>query len=62
MFSVPQTQADGPLVYIRQGPVLGSWAQSYKNRTFSEFYGIPYAQPPINSLRFLVNKLLFKLN
>ncbi|GJQ67029.1 Est-6 [Trypoxylus dichotomus] len=41
-----------PLVSIEDGLVRGTHKTSYHGRKYAAFEGIPYAQPPIQSLRF----------
>lgn len=41
-----------PQVEIRQGVIVGQYKTSYRNRTFSAFEGIPFAEPPVGKLRF----------
>ncbi|GJQ87337.1 Est-6 [Trypoxylus dichotomus] len=41
-----------PLVTIENGPILGDFRQSHNGRTYIAFEGIPYAEPPVGSLRF----------
>lgn len=43
---------DVPEVKIDQGALRGKYQESRKGRTFSAFTGIPYAQPPVDELRF----------
>ncbi|GJQ64905.1 Est-6 [Trypoxylus dichotomus] len=40
------------LVSIDDGPIRGTYRQSRDGRTFLAFEGIPYAEPPVGSLRF----------
>ncbi|KRT80243.1 hydrolase [Oryctes borbonicus] len=41
-----------PLVTIKDGLIRGTYQQSYEGRTYVAFEGIPYAQPPVQNLRF----------
>ncbi|XP_052753166.1 venom carboxylesterase-6-like [Galleria mellonella] len=41
-----------PIVNLTDGAIHGVWKTSVKGRTFASFYGIPYAEPPINKNRF----------
>lgn len=41
-----------PTVTISQGKLNGTLEQSRNGRIYSAFLGIPYAEPPINDLRF----------
>ena len=41
-----------PPVATLQGPVLGSYLSSVSGRTFRAFQGLPYAAPPVDTLRF----------
>lgn len=43
-----------PQLKIDQGVLRGVYRQTWKGKTFSSFTGIPYAKPPIGSLRFKV--------
>jgi len=48
---------DNPTVIATLGQVKGSYLTSASGRKFSAFRGIPYAQPPLGSLRFkVINK------
>ncbi|XP_059052235.1 venom carboxylesterase-6-like [Achroia grisella] len=52
-FLIASASADpGPVVNIADGVIQGVWKTSTKGRTFASFFGIPYAQPPINENRF----------
>ncbi|KAI7815092.1 carboxylesterase, partial [Rhyzopertha dominica] len=44
--------ATAPEVRTKYGTVRGTHARSYEGKTFSVFEGIPYAKPPVGSLRF----------
>ncbi|KAG5869997.1 hypothetical protein JTB14_036178 [Gonioctena quinquepunctata] len=44
---------DGPIVDIPQGSLQGVHQTSYGGRVYSAFEGIPYAEPPIDDLRFV---------
>lgn len=46
------------VVEISQGKLRGSTLKSRDGRDFEAFQGIPYAEPPINELRFMVNRNL----
>ncbi|XP_043270961.1 venom carboxylesterase-6-like [Venturia canescens] len=46
------TAAASPMVHVKNGTLEGSIMQSRNGREFAAFRGIPYAQPPIGSLRF----------
>lgn len=39
-------------VNITDGPILGRYMSSNSGRTIRAFMGIPYAEPPLNNLRF----------
>ncbi|KAI4472563.1 hypothetical protein M0802_016699 [Mischocyttarus mexicanus] len=41
-----------PLVETKFGPIVGKWSQSSKGLNVANFLGIPYAEPPIDDLRF----------
>ncbi|KAL1502034.1 hypothetical protein ABEB36_007242 [Hypothenemus hampei] len=41
-----------PVVTIQEGKVKGFLCDDYRGSPFYNFLGIPYAQPPINELRF----------
>ncbi|XP_032525696.2 carboxylic ester hydrolase-like isoform X2 [Danaus plexippus] len=43
---------DSPIVRVAQGQLQGRLASSPTGRAFYSFQGIPYAKPPIGSLRF----------
>lgn len=45
-------EANQPLVTTPLGEILGYHKKSAKRNSFSAFEGIPYAKPPIGSLRF----------
>ena len=46
--------ADQPKVKVYNGLLEGTYEQSYNGRTYSSFWGIPYAKPPVGELRFEV--------
>lgn len=50
---------DNPTVIATLGQVKGSYLTSASGRKFSAFRGIPYAQPPLGSLRFKVISKFF---
>lgn len=52
------TKAQEPLLEISQGVLQGSVFQNRDGGTLYGFRRIPYAQPPIDDLRFKVNKIL----
>lgn len=43
---------DPPLITIDVGQVMGTVAESNTGKTVYQYLGIPYAQPPIDPLRF----------
>lgn len=46
-------------LYNGQGTVLGNYAYTaWTDRAFMQFRGIPFAEPPIEELRFRVNDLI----
>lgn len=45
---------DVPVVSTKLGKIAGVFEESYNGKTFSAFYGIPFAKPPIGVLRFQV--------
>nr|XP_022901990.1 venom carboxylesterase-6-like [Onthophagus taurus] len=47
-----QIDDNAPIVKTPLGLISGIYERSYKQKTFSSFYGIPFAQPPIGDLRF----------
>lgn len=46
---------DKPTVETSLGGIRGSYQTSYSGKTFAAFEGVPYARPPIGSLRFEVS-------
>lgn len=48
---VPPPQ-QGPLVYVEQGALRGTYLTSAGGRIFAAFQGIPYARPPTGKHRF----------
>ena len=55
---VPSPQ-QGPLVYVEQGALRGTYLNSAGGRIFAAFQGIPYARPPTGKHRFKVFIPLF---
>lgn len=51
-----------PTVKIENGEVTGIELTSHKGRFFNAYLGIPYAKPPVGTLRFKVNKTHFSNN
>lgn len=45
-----------PRVKISEGALRGVHLKTYNGRTISAFLGIPYAQPPIGDLRYVLLK------
>ncbi|GJQ87338.1 Est-6 [Trypoxylus dichotomus] len=43
---------DRPLVSIEDGQIRGTFKKSFNGRKYMSFEGIPYAQPPLQKLRF----------
>lgn len=43
------------IVNTSSGPILGTTKTSILNDVYHSFQKIPYAEPPINELRFRVN-------
>ncbi|KAF5307041.1 hypothetical protein FQR65_LT18484 [Abscondita terminalis] len=41
-----------PLVTTPNGVIQGTHSRSYKGLDYSQFIGVPYAQPPVGNLRF----------
>jgi len=54
LFGAPAQQS--PTVYIDTGWVQGQVYKSREGRNYFQFLGLPYAQPPVGSLRFEVKK------
>ncbi|MPC70887.1 Esterase E4 [Portunus trituberculatus] len=48
----PATAGEVPLVDTEDGQLSGIVEESVKGRIFFSFYGIPYARPPLDKLRF----------
>ena len=48
------SQQQGPLVYVEQGALRGTYLTSASGRIFAAFQGIPYARPPTGKHRFKV--------
>ncbi|PSN36676.1 Venom carboxylesterase-6 [Blattella germanica] len=42
----------GPIVYVEQGALRGSYLTSASGRIFAAFQGVPYARPPVGKHRF----------
>ncbi|XP_008560044.1 esterase FE4 [Microplitis demolitor] len=51
-FACTTKALDDPIVRTSFGPVLGKWMSSHWGYRIAGFLGIPYAQPPLGSLRF----------
>ncbi|CAG9837939.1 unnamed protein product [Diabrotica balteata] len=49
---------DEPLVKTPQGTVQGYYKNSFGERQFLAFEGIPYAKPPVGNLRFAVSVIV----
>lgn len=45
----------GPIVSTKNGPVLGATSKTRDGKTFYEYFGIPYAEPPVGNLRYEVS-------
>lgn len=54
--------AEEPIVTTKYGRVRGTTLTTRNGESFLAFRGIPYAKPPIGSLRFKVNKYLIYNN
>ncbi|KAK4880581.1 hypothetical protein RN001_008727 [Aquatica leii] len=52
LFTVIKNSESNPYVKTEQGELIGKLWKSRKGRTFIGFTGIPYAKPPVGSLRF----------
>lgn len=52
----PTLGNDDIIVQINQGLIRGSIFKSRNGRDIQVFQGIPYAKPPIDNLRFKVNR------
>lgn len=48
---------DSPIATVEEGQLQGKLAHSPSGKAFYSFQGIPYAKPPIGSLRFKVSRL-----
>lgn len=48
-----------PIVAIEQGQLKGVTGKNIDGGEFYKFFGIPYAKPPVNELRFQVSKATF---
>jgi len=46
---------DEPVLSISTGVIRGRYGVSREGREYAEFLGIPFAQPPLNDLRFEVH-------
>lgn len=46
------TTQNAPQLKIHQGTLTGSYRETWNGRVFSSFTGVPYAEPPIDELRF----------
>lgn len=46
--------SDFPEVKIEQGRIKGKAMETWKGRPINAFTSIPYAEPPVNDLRFKV--------
>ena len=47
--------SSGPIVKVRDGLLLGKMENTDSGTTYFAFRGIPYAKPPVGSLRFKVS-------
>lgn len=54
--SISSISDESPIVITDLGGIRGKILESRLGREFTAFRGIPYAEPPINELRFKVNK------
>jgi len=45
----------GPIVSTTNGPVQGITSKTRDGKTFYEYFGIPYAKPPVGELRYEVS-------
>lgn len=50
--------SDAPVVSVEQGQLQGRVVNSPSGKAFYSFQGIPYAKPPLGSLRFKVSPTL----
>lgn len=48
---------DAPIVRVAQGALQGRVANAPSGKAYYSFQGIPYAKPPLGSLRFKVSAL-----
>lgn len=51
--------AETPIVRVEQGQVQGRVVNGPSGKAFYNFQGIPYAKPPLGSLRFKVRSHLY---
>lgn len=58
-FNIIDITHDNKPVYTTSGPIRGQKLYTlFKNKEYLSFKGIPYAEPPIDRLRFKVNIFL----
>lgn len=48
-----------PMVDIANGTIKGETALSVGGKTIYQYLGVPYAQPPVGDLRFMVKLTIF---
>lgn len=57
-FVVKVLNAKDLIVKINEGFITGKYMTSTNGRQFAGFVGVPYAEPPINHLRFMVHRYI----
>ncbi|XP_063978679.1 carboxylic ester hydrolase-like [Diachasmimorpha longicaudata] len=52
IISSAKASLNEPIVHTKLGTIRGKWLRSVRNVDVAAFLGVPYAEPPIGSLRF----------